>query len=104
MTAVLPGVTEAPVVQVAGELDRLTVVAVHERIGGLVADGRIRVVVDLHAVSSVAVPTLAVFCSALRRLTRCGARIEVAGGLPHVRRVIELCAIDGVELAAADAR
>jgi hypothetical protein len=34
----------------------------------------------------------------LRRLTRRAATLAIAGGPPRMRRVLELCAIDGVEL------
>jgi anti-anti-sigma regulatory factor len=47
-------------------------------------------------------PNLSRFCRTLREASRSGVALVLVGGPPHVRRVVELCAIDGVELQRSE--
>jgi anti-anti-sigma factor len=91
-------VTEIPSIVLEGEIDPGTVIALQRRIVEALNAGQRRVVVDLSAVTVLGGATSDLLCGALRRLTRRGATLAIAGGPPRVHRVLELCAIDGVEL------
>jgi anti-anti-sigma factor len=80
-----------------GEVDPGTVIALQRTINRALDSGRGRVVIDLGAVSGVGTQTLSLFCGALRRL-KSGAVLVIVGADPRVRRVLEVCAIDGLAL------
>lgn len=98
MTYTLPLVTEIPTVALEGEIDPAAVVALQRRIGVALRARPRRIVVDMSAVSVLGAQTMSLFCAALRGMERRGATIALAGAPTPVRRVIELCAIDGLEL------
>jgi anti-anti-sigma factor len=92
------GLADAQVIALAGEIDPGMVIALHRRIDrALDAGGTPHVVLDLGAVTVLGGETVSVFCGALRRLSRRGATITIAGGPPHVKRVLKRCAIDRLE-------
>jgi len=74
------------------------VIALQRRVVEALDAGQRRVVVDLSAVTVLGGATVGLLCGALRWLTRRGATLAIASGPPRVHRVLELCAIDGVEL------
>jgi anti-anti-sigma factor len=98
VTFTLPCVTEIPSIVLEGEIDPGAVIALQRRIIDALDAGQRHVVVDLSAVTVLGGATVDLLCGALRWLTRRGATLAIAGGPPRVRRVLELCAIDGVEL------
>lgn len=100
MTYTTPCVTPVHRIVVEGEIDAAAVISVQRRIGDVLDAGHDRVVVDLGAVTVLGGQTLSVFCRALRRVNRRGTRLTIVGAKPVVRRVLERCAIDGVELYA----
>jgi anti-anti-sigma factor len=85
------------VIALAGEIDPGMVIALHRRIDRMLDAGASCVVLDLGAVTVLGCQTVSVLCGALRRLARRGATISIAGGPPHVQRVLERCAIDRLE-------
>jgi anti-anti-sigma regulatory factor len=102
VTYTLPHVTDDRIITLEGEIGPGEVIALQRRIVRALdrgcGRGRGRIVVDLGAVTGVGGPTIGVLCGALRFVSRCGATLAIAGGPPGVRRGIELCEIDGVEL------
>ena len=99
MTFASPRVTEIPSIVLEGEIDPGMVIALQRRIVEAINAGQRRVVVDLSAVTVLlGGATIDLLCGALRWLTRRGATLAIVGGPPRVHRVLELCAIDGVEL------
>lgn len=78
--------------------------ALQQRITDAFDAGHRRVVIDLRAAILEGTSTVSVFCSALRRLTRPDATIAVVGLPVRVRRVLEVCDIDGVELTSTGAQ
>jgi anti-anti-sigma factor len=98
VTFALPCVTEIPSIVLEGKIDPGGVIALQRRIVEALEAGQRRVVVDLSAVTVLGGATIDLLCGALRRLTRRGATLAIVGGPPRVHRMLELCAIDGVEL------
>jgi anti-sigma B factor antagonist len=98
VTCASPRVTGIPSIVLEGEIDPGAVIALQRRIVEAVNAGQRRVVVDLSAVTVLGGATIDLLCGALRWLTRRGATLAIVGGPPRVHRVLELCAIDGVEL------
>jgi anti-anti-sigma factor len=98
VTFVSPRVTEIPSIVLEGEIDPGAVIALQRRIVEAINAGQRRVVVDLSAVTVLGGATIDLLCGALRWLARRGATVAIVGGPPRVHRVLELCAIDGVEL------
>jgi anti-sigma B factor antagonist len=92
-----PGLAGAQVIALAGEIDPGMVIALHRRIDRALDVGAPRVMLDLSEVTVLGGQTVSVLCGALRRLARRGATIAIAGGPPHVKRVLERCAIDRLE-------
>ena len=90
-------VTEIPSIVLEGEIDPGAVIALQRRIVEALNVGQRHVVVDLSAVTVLGGATIDLFCGALRWLTRRGATLAIIGGPPRAQRVLELCAIDGVE-------
>ena len=87
MTYVLPDVTEARVVRIAGRIDAVKVIEFEERIVNAVG-GR-RVVLDLTAATEVPPHVVSLLRGALRRAVRGGARLAIFGAAPHVRSAID---------------
>jgi anti-anti-sigma regulatory factor len=75
-----------------------TIPVMRSRIERAAAAGHPLIAVDLHALEHIAIPDLSELCVALRRAGRHGTKIAVVGADFRVQRVLELCAIDGVEL------
>ena len=98
MTFASPCVTEIPSIVLEGEIDPGAVIVLQRRVVEALDAGQRRVVVDLSAVTVLGGATVGLLCGALRWLTRRGATLAIVGGPPRVHRVLELCAIDGVEL------
>ena len=87
-----------PLIRLEGQVDRDAVEALEQRIAAALSRGHARIVLDLRDVTLLNVPTLSSFCRGPRRPGHAGATLAVAGGPPHARRTIAVCAIDGVEL------
>ena len=87
-----------PTIALEGQVDDKTVELLRQRLAAALARGHARIVLDLSAVTLLNVPTLSSFCRVLRQAGRSGATVAVAGGPPHARRTIAVCAFDGVEL------
>jgi anti-anti-sigma factor len=109
VTFASPYVTEVPSIVLEGEIDPGAVIALQRRIAEALKVGQRHVVVDLSAVTVLGGATIGLFCGSLRSLTRRGVTLAIVGGPPHVHRVLELSAIDGVKLhqrisAAKDSR
>jgi anti-anti-sigma regulatory factor len=98
VTYMLPRVTEVSTVVLEGEIDPAAVLALQRRLGAALHAGQRRIVVDLGAVTVLGAQTVSRFCAMLRRLTGGGATVAIVGAPVLVRRVLELWAIDGLEL------
>jgi anti-anti-sigma factor len=98
VTIASPSVTEIPSIVLEGEIDPGAVIAIQRRVVEALDAGQRRVVVGSTPVTVLGGATVDLLCGALRWLTRRGTTIAIAGGRPQVRRVLERCAIDGVEL------
>ena len=86
------------VVALEGRVDPEAIGILERRVASAIARGHNRLVVDLSAVTLLVLPALRPFCQVLRNAARGGVTLTVIGGHRHVRRTVELCAIDGVEL------
>src|SRR5512133_1632162 len=73
------------------------VISLQRRIDRALGAGAASVVLDLDAVTVLGDQSVSLLCGALRRLTRRGATITIAGGPQHLKRVLERCAIDRLE-------
>jgi anti-anti-sigma factor len=93
-----PCVTEIPSIVLEGEIDPRMVIELQRRVVEALDAGQRRVVVDFSAVTVRGGATSHLLCGALRRLTGRGATLAIVGGSPRVHCVLELGAIDGVEL------
>lgn len=90
-------VSDSRVLALAGHVDPAAVCALEQRIAGALGDGQSRLAVDLSAVAVLGASVVGLLCGALRRQTRRGASVAILGAPAHLRRIIELCAIDGVD-------
>lgn len=88
---------DAWVIALEGEIDAAAVRCLQHEVSGALT-GYDRIVIDLHGVSVLSAPTLALLCGALRDAHRPGARLELAGAAPAARRSLQLCALPGIEL------
>ena len=86
------------VVALEGHVDPEAIRDLQRRVATAIARGHNRLVIDLSAVTLLVLPALSPFCRLLRDGARDGVRFTMVGGHRHVRRTVELCAIDGVEL------
>lgn len=93
-----PADTVLPIVAVHGRIDGPAVAALERRIGSALDAGHRTLLVDLSAVTRLGGSSLSAFGGSLRRVSRDGTRLLIAGADPAVRRVLEVCAIDGVAL------
>jgi anti-anti-sigma regulatory factor len=88
---------EVQTLAVKGEIDPGTVDALQRRTSDALDAGYRRIAIDLSAVTLVlGVQTSLMLGGALRRLTSRTATLAIVAGPPAVRRVLELCAIDGI--------
>ena len=81
-----------------GRVEPEAIRILERRVTSAIAQGHHRLVVDLSAVTLLVLPALTPFCHLLRDTARNGVTLTMVGGHRHVRRTVELCAIDGVEL------
>lgn len=95
-----PHATASGRIALDGDIDPRAVVALQHQITGTLDAGHRRVVVDLGAATVLDASTLSLLRAALQclELGRRGATVEVVGAFDDLRRVVGLCAIDGVEL------
>jgi anti-anti-sigma factor len=91
-------VTEISTVVLEGEIDPATLLALQRQVSDALRVGQRRVVVDLRAVTVPGAQTVSLLYAVLHRLNRRGARLAIVGAPASVGRVLELCAIDGLEL------
>jgi anti-anti-sigma regulatory factor len=75
-----------------------TIVSLRSRSERALNAGHRWIGVDLRAVEHINTPTLAELCVALRRITAHGHTVAIIGPDARVQWVLELCAIDGLEL------
>jgi hypothetical protein len=76
-----------------------TVDALLRDIAAALEVGHKRILVDLDEVIQAPLAAVSRFCSALRELARGhDASVAIIGGPPHLRRTVDLCAIERVEL------
>ena len=85
------------VVACDGRLDPASLEAMTREVSVAMRAGDRVVVIDLSAVGPISNDTLCQLCRTLRGFD--GARVRVTGADLRVRRVLTLCAIDGLELA-----
>ena len=98
MTYALPHVTEVRMVALEDEIDREAILKLQRQIGDALDAGRCRIVLSLSAATGLGSESMSQFCRALRRLNGRQARLAIVGAPAHVRRVLELCELDGLEL------
>jgi anti-anti-sigma factor len=98
MTFSFPRAAEIATVVLEGEIGPAVVVALQRQVDAAFDAGQRRIVVDLRAVTVLDAQTVSMFCAALRRLKRSGATLAIVGVPSPVGRVLELCAIAGLEL------
>ncbi|MGI8715638.1 MAG: STAS domain-containing protein [Solirubrobacteraceae bacterium] len=75
-----------------------TVLSLRSRNERALVAGHHWIAVDLRAAYHIDTQTLGKLCVALRQIGRHGAKLAVVGADRRVHRVLELCAIDGLEL------
>jgi anti-anti-sigma regulatory factor len=91
---------DAQVIALGGAIDPGMVIALHQRMGAALDAGHRRIVVDLSSVTDLGRETANALCGALRRLSRRGASVAIAGCPPHLRRLLQHGSIDRVEFYA----
>jgi len=84
-------------IALGGEIDPAMVIALHRRINDALDAGEDRVVLDLSAVTVLGGRTASLFCGVLRRLSRRGATVAIAGAPHAVQRILAQCGIDRLE-------
>ena len=87
----------AAVLAPAGRINRDTILELKRRVGAAVALGHRLIVIDLNGAHLVESQALSEFCAGLRAL-RTDARLALVVADLRTRWVLELCAIDGLEL------
>jgi stage II sporulation protein AA (anti-sigma F factor antagonist) len=90
--------TPARTLGVAGALDVPAIDALEGQMTSAWTAGARRLAVDVRAVTVLGAPSVERLCAMLRRQTRGGVSIAIVGAPTSLRRTIELCAIDGVDV------
>ena len=82
------------VLAVSGEIDMATAPMLRERIHLLLADQKVRVIVDLDDVGFLDSTALGVLVGGLKRARTDGGEIRIACAQPRVRKVFEITRLD----------
>ena len=82
------------VLAVSGEIDMATAPMLRERIHALLADQKVRVIVDLDEVGFLDSTALGVLVGGLKRARTDGGEIRIACAQPRVRKVFEITRLD----------
>jgi anti-sigma B factor antagonist len=82
------------VLAVSGEIDMATAPMLRERIHGLIADQKVKLVVDLDDVGFLDSTALGVLVGGLKRARTDGGEIRIACAQPRVRKVFEITRLD----------
>jgi anti-sigma B factor antagonist len=82
------------VLAVSGEIDMATAPMLRERIHALLADEKVRVIVDLDDVGFLDSTALGVLVGGLKRARTDGGEIRIACAQPRVRKVFEITRLD----------
>jgi anti-anti-sigma regulatory factor len=86
-----------PVLVLQGQIDQRVMLELQRHVTTAVADGHRVVVIDLLGVTMIDTPTLSQLCAALRDAGG-KTRLAVTAADHRARWVLELCAINGLEL------
>jgi anti-sigma B factor antagonist len=86
----------AVVVRLEGELDAETTTEVRERLGDLILNGELTVVVDLQHITFIDSTALGVLVGALRRLRERGGDLVLSAPTTAVQRAIEVSGLGEV--------
>jgi anti-sigma B factor antagonist len=82
------------VARVAGDVDVATAPRLRERLVGIIAEGRPRVVLDLEEVDLLDSTGLGVIVSVLKRARTMGGDLRLVATRPAIRKVFEITALD----------
>jgi anti-sigma B factor antagonist len=82
------------VLAVSGEIDIATAPSLRERLHGLLAEERVRLIVDLDDVGFLDSTALGVLVGALKRARMDGGEVRIASTQPRVRKVFEITRLD----------
>lgn len=97
ISTLAPG-SEIAVVPLGGQIDPGMVAALQRRVSKVLEGAPTHLVIDLGAVTGIGTQTLSLLCGMLRRLSRRDATLAVVGADLRVLRVLDFCAIDGLEI------
>lgn len=88
-----------------GEVHVCGVLSLQRAITTALDDGHRQVVVDLGALTLLSAPAMRLFCGTLRglRLRRRAAHLTIINAPPLISRIVEVCRIDHVAVAAKPA-
>jgi len=84
----------ATVLFLAGDLDAVTCVHVHEKVSGLIDDGRRTLVIDLTGVQRIYAAGMAVLLDLQRVAQKAGGRLICCGARPFIREILRITAVD----------
>lgn len=82
------------VLEVSGEIDIATAPSLRERLHGLLAENRSRLIVDLDDVGFLDSTALGVLVGVLKRARMDNGEVRIASTQPRVRKVFEITRLD----------
>jgi len=82
------------VLAVSGEIDIATAPSLREKLHGLLADGRLHLVIDLDEVTFLDSTALGVLVGVLKRARTEGRELRIVCNQPRVRKVFEITRLD----------
>ncbi|HEX2382053.1 MAG TPA: STAS domain-containing protein [Acidimicrobiales bacterium] len=85
---------EWTVLAVSGEIDIATAPSLREKLHSLLAEGRLRLIVDLDEVTFLDSTALGVLVGVLKRARTEGGELRIVCNQPRVRKVFEITRLD----------
>lgn len=86
----------ATILFLAGDLDAATCVHVHEKVSGMIGEGRRRLVLDLSGVQRIYAAGLSVLLELQRTAHMSGGRLICCGARPFIREILRITSFDRV--------
>ena len=84
----------ATVLFLVGDLDAVTCVYVHEKVSGMIAEGRRVLVLDLTGVQRIYAAGMSVLLELQRAVQTAGGRLICCGARPFIREILRITSLD----------